>query len=707
MRLPLLSLLIPPLFLIISCSSTAKKEDVPQSREQVFLQKYLLARKAPSAEACSDFAALSKENTFILKSLAQLRAHMSCTSEQLENLKVTPIPSDFTSQPHLKVLNEQRLIIEAERSKDPAKLAVAWRLKALASDRIRDKVEFLQKAIEFAKTANENAGKEIHTDLIEDIQSRIYSLAPRLKAEISPADYQKVGTDFAYNREFDKARLYFEKILFSKDAKTFNFEAKYQAYKSLRSTYKVEQNREKHIEICEQMTHWLLQKRATPKLLHESYVTWARSAWTNGDPANARKVLLAGKKNIFARDRHYSVDEFEFILGRMDEEIHDYASALEHYQLGEKLATNRGPTYDRMLFSKAWMLKNLNRFDEAASAFEALKKQTQDPFDVFRFQFWQAKSLKKAQKNEAAKEVFKALQKDDNLGYYGLLTYLELDEKLPPLQAQNVTDPSSVLVHPILEPETSAYISALIFTEESEILEKFLNNKVQILRTEGEQNPEVWLAYLKAYAKAGLFLPLFTQLGNLDAKLKLQLLVENPDLLFPKKYTEIIYPWAEKLKVRPELALSIIRQESAFNPFSRSPADAFGLMQVLPKVADEQQGQTGIKITHHDELFMPEKNIPVGIALLAHLDKRYRGQFILTAAAYNSSEKAIEGWLKTRLKEDPLEFIEDIPYEETKAYVKLVLRNFIFYTRLARPQESIDFPKWCLEDLQSFNLSTH
>jgi soluble lytic murein transglycosylase len=107
-----------------------------------------------------------------------------------------------------------------------------------------------------------------------------------------------------------------------------------------------------------------------------------------------------------------------------------------------------------------------------------------------------------------------------------------------------------------------------------------------------------------------------------------------------------------------------------------------GLMQVIPSVAKEQQSKTGIRISHFEDLYKPEINLPIGAALLSDLSKKYRGQFLLIAAAYNANEKAIHSWLKTRLNDDPLEFIEDIPYDETRAYIKLVLRNFVFYTRL-------------------------
>ncbi len=710
MRLSLFLILLPPLFLIISCSSTAKKEDTLSKPEEIWLQAYARAKKQNDTESCKTFASLSQEKDFNLKTLALLRAHIACTSEQLKELAIADAPSDISpSVSYLKPLNDQRIMFEAERSQDPAQLAIAWRAKALASDRIPEKIDFLQKALDFTKSAAQKQGSKVGIEAETEIQNRIYSLAPRLKPEIAPADFQKVGADWSFNRDFEKARFYFQKILESKDTQTFGFEAKYQAFKSLRGTYKIEQNREMHISISEKMTLWLKQKKAAPALIHEAYIAWARSLWTSGQRDLAKRTLLNGKKDLIKLG---PVDEFEFILGRMDEEIKDYASALEHYQRGEQLLSDssnkktKGFSLERMLFSKAWSLRNLGRMKEAAIVLENLRGQTQDPFDVFRYQFWQAKSLKQAGETDEARRVLENLKQEDNLGYYGLLAYFELNENLPALIKQAEFQ-STTSVSLALDPETKKMIQALIATDEKEVLEKYLNQRTLELRLDGNQNPEKWLAFLKAYAQAGLFLPLFTQLGTLDNNLKLQLLKEHPELLFPKKFTEIITPWSDKLKVKPELVLSIIRQESAFNPLARSPADAFGLMQVLPRIATEQEAVTAIKLQHHEDLYMPEINIPVGVALLSQLGKKYHGQFILTAAAYNSSEKAIEGWLKTRLKEDPLEFIEDIPYDETRAYVKLVIRNFVFYSRLNQPQAEMPFPKWCLEDLQSFNLSTH
>jgi soluble lytic murein transglycosylase len=90
-------------------------------------------------------------------------------------------------------------------------------------------------------------------------------------------------------------------------------------------------------------------------------------------------------------------------------------------------------------------------------------------------------------------------------------------------------------------------------------------------------------------------------------------------------------------------------------------------------------------------------NIPVGASFIKKLEIQWNNQFIPTVASYNASDKAIRGWLQTRFKGDSIEFIEDIPYEETRGYVRLVIRNLIFYQLMAADGQKIAFPDWVLK----------
>jgi soluble lytic murein transglycosylase len=355
---------------------------------------------------------------------------------------------------------------------------------------------------------------------------------------------------------------------------------------------------------------------------------------------------------------------------------------------------------DRILFSQFWMLRKLGKYRDAITAGQILKANTQDPFDVNRYSFWLGRSYQDAGLNVDAHNEFNLLKAADALGYYGMLTYYQLNENLPALPAINGN-----LNLKALDKDQRRNIQALTLANELSILENYLDEKTKVLK-DHRVDVEVQLAYLKAYAAAGLYLPLFNLIGTLEPAVRARLLDEHPEFLFPKKYSDLIENAGSKFNVSPELMLAIIRQESAFNTFARSPADAFGLMQLLPRVAMEQQPLTGIHIKSAEDLYIPEINIISGAALLSQLGKKYHGRLILEAAAYNASEQAIENWLKTRMRNDTLEFIEDIPYDETRGYIKLVLRNFIFYSRLRQPQNSMPFPRACLEDLQSFKVST-
>lgn len=177
-----------------------------------------------------------------------------------------------------------------------------------------------------------------------------------------------------------------------------------------------------------------------------------------------------------------------------------------------------------------------------------------------------------------------------------------------------------------------------------------------------------------------------------------------PELIYPQPFALLVDGAAKKFNVPSELIYSIMRQESSFDPLARSPADAFGLMQLIPEMAKRAEGHAGLKIGSHEDLYTPEVNIPLGAAFVRDLLDRWQGAFIPTVASYNASDKAIAGWLRTRYHGDVLVFIEDIPYEETRNYIKLVMRNYISYRRLNSGGAKIAFPEWCLAGLHPANL---
>ena len=164
-------------------------------------------------------------------------------------------------------------------------------------------------------------------------------------------------------------------------------------------------------------------------------------------------------------------------------------------------------------------------------------------------------------------------------------------------------------------------------------------------------------------------------------------------LLFPRAYSEIISRYAKRLGVDPAYVYAIIRQESVFNPKARSPVGASGLMQLMPATArlegkrlersyvagqDRKNLQAGSR--QRRRLFDAEINLALGIHHVHTLYSKYQNPiYVLTS--YNANPRATEKWLENIDTTDALAFIERIPYRETRAYVKLVMRNYFYYMR--------------------------
>ncbi len=154
----------------------------------------------------------------------------------------------------------------------------------------------------------------------------------------------------------------------------------------------------------------------------------------------------------------------------------------------------------------------------------------------------------------------------------------------------------------------------------------------------------------------------------------LSLNVKLIKFIFPLNYIDVIKKNAENLD--PLIVISLIRQESAFNPEAKSGVGAKGLMQLMPATA--KRFNRRVKVTH---LGNPEINVAIGTRYLRQLINRFDGNLIYALASYNAGEKRIDRWRKEIFRnDDPLSTIESIPYEETRNYVKLIYRNNFFYS---------------------------
>lgn len=153
------------------------------------------------------------------------------------------------------------------------------------------------------------------------------------------------------------------------------------------------------------------------------------------------------------------------------------------------------------------------------------------------------------------------------------------------------------------------------------------------------------------------------------------------ELMYPLAFWQYVEPVSKRYDLDPLLLLSIIREESRFEPEARSPAGALGLMQVMPVTASRLVKKAGLGL-ETIELKDVKTNIVIGAFYLKELLKEF-GTLPAAIAAYNAGEDRVRDWLKRGNYRGTDEFIEDIPYDETKNYVKKVLISYVNYVSLS------------------------
>jgi soluble lytic murein transglycosylase len=150
-------------------------------------------------------------------------------------------------------------------------------------------------------------------------------------------------------------------------------------------------------------------------------------------------------------------------------------------------------------------------------------------------------------------------------------------------------------------------------------------------------------------------------------------------ILFPEPWWETIKSESAKNNLDPYLVASLIRQESEFNPSAVSRANAFGLMQLLPAVGKEMAREEGISHFETFQLLDPVTNIRLGARDLRKTLDRFGGVTEYALAAYNAGGERVVDWQAAGPYEGMDEFVESIPFTQTREYVESILRNIETY----------------------------
>jgi peptidoglycan lytic transglycosylase len=154
------------------------------------------------------------------------------------------------------------------------------------------------------------------------------------------------------------------------------------------------------------------------------------------------------------------------------------------------------------------------------------------------------------------------------------------------------------------------------------------------------------------------------------------------ELLFPLPYKSDLVRSAEARDLDPYLLAGLIRQESEFNPAAVSRARAYGLTQVMPGTGRQFARRAGVTPFATRLLTQPGPNLKIGSSILKSMLDAQGGSLEQTLAGYNAGPSRVSDWLTWASYREPAEFVENIPFTETRDYVQAVMRNAEMYRRL-------------------------
>jgi len=326
------------------------------------------------------------------------------------------------------------------------------------------------------------------------------------------------------------------------------------------------------------------------------------------------------------------------------------------------------------------------------------KYELEKNFDTFdsKLQYWIAENALKNKDHEKASRLFEKIIQNSPYSFYSIMALKELA-----LHSKNKTTEKDLLSK-IVSKSNSFELSEQKYSnvlkaslKRYAIWLKISNEKMQSVElkyiqslspgeitsdhslaksmSDSEKNEFLTLNLIKLLNEKKKFLTSIAVFQSAMDKNSLGLNYKLIGQLFPLNYFEVVKKNAHNLD--PLIIISLIRQESAFNPEAHSSAGAKGLMQLMPTTAKRFNKRVKTK-----ELNNPDVNVAIGVKYLKNLLQKFDGNLIFALASYNAGEGRIFKWKKDIFKtNEPLSIIEAIPYEETRNYVKLIYRNYFFY----------------------------
>ncbi|HUI26414.1 MAG TPA: transglycosylase SLT domain-containing protein [Candidatus Kryptonia bacterium] len=363
-----------------------------------------------------------------------------------------------------------------------------------------------------------------------------------------------------------------------------------------------------------------------------------------------------------ATEALYAIGRIHEKAGRMEPAIATYrqlAASVPRSRLGREAQWRIG-----------WIQYRDGRWQRAAQSFGVLAR-CRDTADCAGGLYWEARALEHAGQVAAARDHYQRIASEAPASYYAMWAEQRLG--YPPATVVTADPPS----HPAL-PATDADGRLQRVIELSGAgFNSFARRELaayEHAHADDRAALRRLLPWYRAVDGDGAALRLAQRLGpgaGLSA-------AERARVMYPLGFWSLITATTRTIALDPLLVAALIRQESLYDPDARSPADAYGLMQLLPSTAERVAGGP----VSVEELRDPPRNIALGTRYLKQLLSQFGGDEIKAIAAYNGGEAAVEKWQQRFAGRERDEFVESISFRETRDYVKRVIGGYRRYRAL-------------------------
>jgi TolA-binding protein len=385
-----------------------------------------------------------------------------------------------------------------------------------------------------------------------------------------------------------------------------------------------------------------------------------------------------------------------FFLGRIAEDEGNHSKAIAHYDLLLK-KYNFGPYTTTALFKIPWIEMLEGNNDLARTHFERLLEFYSSPaykelkayYPNSSYQaagkYWLAQTHKALENHENKDYWIKQLTQKHVFDFYTILTQAESGFDLKKFLTRKESQESAYRNFGLGEIDRKRLSRA-----EKLIATGFLENGVQELAQfpSSRDNPAFSFYIANLFKRGGGFPSAINLSWKLSGNGNPNRLSRHlAEALFPKGYMTLVVETLARYNLDPFLILSLMRQESAFNAKVISKANAIGLMQLIPPTAKEVARTLKQDVPSKENLKDPIVNVRLGIEYLNRLLVSFNQNMVYALAAYNAGPTKVRRWVALRSNMPPLEFIESIPYTETRNYVKKILRNYAIYLTLYDDQK--------------------